>query len=229
MSMKTILVIEDDADVLSLIEYNFKQAGFAVQTAEDGEVGLRLAQKSIPDLIILDLMLPQMDGREVCRQLKQKESTRSISVLMLTGLAAEADRIVGLELGADDYVTKPFSPRELVLRVQAILRRNQPADSTHEVLSVGEISIYPQQHRVDVEGVTVPLTTMEFRLLNYLAGNAGKVQTRELILENVWGHRHNYSSRTVDTHIRRLRSKLGRAGSYIDTVRSIGYRFRDEQ
>jgi two-component system phosphate regulon response regulator PhoB len=226
-----ILVVEDEPDILDLVCYNLRQAGLEVERAGDGETALKAVAERPPDLIVLDLMLPGIDGLEVCRRLKQSEEHRGIPVLMLTARAAEVDRIVGLELGADDYLTKPFSPRELVLRVRAILRRaagtgEEGAEEATERLEIGQLAIDPSGHQVLVAGQAVDLTATEFRLLLTLVQRRGRVQTREELLTVVWGYTYEGYSRTVDTHVRRLREKLGPAGELVETVRGVGYRFR---
>ncbi|MCC7265421.1 MAG: response regulator transcription factor [Candidatus Latescibacteria bacterium] len=229
--MAKILIVEDEPDILELLSYNLRQAGYEVFTAAEGEEGLRLAEEQIPDLVVLDLMLPGMDGLELCRLLKQRESLRRVPVLMLTAKAEEVDRIVGLELGADDYVTKPFSPRELVLRIKAILRRGTAKPEEDEVegrIAIGPLVIDPTAHQVQVASRTVDLTATEFRLLHTLAQRRGRVQTRDELLEVVWGYQYSGYGRTVDTHIRRLREKLGEACDWVETVRGVGYRFRRE-
>jgi two-component system, OmpR family, phosphate regulon response regulator PhoB len=226
MGKPTVLVVEDERDIQDLVEFNLRQAGYKVLKAGDGLEGLRLAQTETPDLVVLDLMLPGMDGKEVCRRLKQGESTRGIPVLMLTALAEETDRIIGFEIGADDYLTKPFSPRELSLRIQAILRRTAEPDAPGGLLRRDGLFIDPDRHLVEVEGQAVELTATEFRLLHHLASHAGKVQTREVLLERVWGYAYEGYARTVDTHVRRLRKKLGGLSEAIETIRGIGYRYR---
>lgn len=229
MAMPTILVVEDEHDILDLLDYNLHQEGFQVLKAVDGLEGLRLAQRERPDLIILDLMLPKMDGKEVCRRIRQGEETRGIPVLMLTAKAEEVDRIIGFEIGADDYVTKPFSPRELVLRVQAILKRLREEAPSGAILRFPDLLIDPDQHRVLVQDHEVVLTATEFRLLHYLASNAGRAMSREVLLDRVWGYAYEGYARTVDTHVRRLRQKLGLARNRIETLRGFGYRFREAQ
>lgn len=226
---RKVLIVEDEPDILELVSYNLEQAGFEVIAAESGEEGLRLAEEKLPSLVALDLMLPGLDGLEVCRLLKQKARTRDIPVLMLTARAEEVDRIVGLELGADDYVVKPFSPRELVLRIKAILRRGgdrlEKGDQK-AVIQAGPLFIDPIGHRAMLNGTPLDLTATEFKLLVVLARRRGRVQTRENLLDVVWGYEYGGYSRTVDTHIRRLRAKLDFAGDMVETVRGVGYRFR---
>ncbi len=194
----------------------------------DGPSGLELARKERPDLIILDLMLPGMDGKDVCRALKSTPLTQSIPILMLTAKAEEMDRVIGFEIGADDYVTKPFSPKELVLRVKAILRRKEVPQDADKTLQHGDLLIDMDRHQVFVQKRPVQLTSTEFRLLLELASKGGRVQTRERLLDKVWGYTYEGYARTVDTHIRRLREKLGPVGDYIETLRGVGYRFREE-
>lgn len=226
-SGKTILVVEDEEDVVEMLTRAFKRAGgFNVLTASDGANGLKRAREELPALVILDLMLPKMPGLEVCKILKADSLTRHIPVLMLTAKAEEIDRIVGLELGADDYVSKPFSPREVVLRVQAILRRSEtPVEE--ESIAAGPIMIDGVRHQVLVNGKVVYLTSLEFKLLRTLAQRRGRVQERDRLLSDVWGYESMIDTRTVDTHVRRLREKLGKAGDTIETVRGFGYRFRE--
>lgn len=225
-----ILVVEDEPDIQEIICYNLRQAGLDPESAEDGESALQKAHDLQPHLIILDLMLPGIDGLEVCRMLKQNDATRHTPVLILTAKAEEVDRIVGLELGADDYLTKPFSPRELVLRVKSILRRGRlgadVATESSERLSFGELSIDPEEHEAYVSGEALYLTATEFKLLLTLAERRGRVQSREELLNVVWGYQHTGYGRTVDTHVRRLRDKLGPAHEWVETVRGVGYRFR---
>jgi two-component system phosphate regulon response regulator PhoB len=225
--MSLILIIEDEKDILDLVEYNLKQAGFQVLTAADGGAGLELAIKKRPILIILDLMLPGMDGKDVCRALKSNPVTKTIPVLMLTAKAEELDRVVGFELGADDYVTKPFSPRELVLRVKAILRRKEAPAESEKTIQIGDLLIDIDRHQVSVKKNLLQLTSTEFKLLVELVSNRGRFQTRERLLDKVWGYTYEGYARTVDTHIRRLREKLGKTGDLIETLRGVGYRFRE--
>ena len=228
MSSTKILIIEDEQDVIDLLTLNFRKAGgFTVTTATDGAAGLRLAKEESPALIILDLMLPKMPGLEICKLLKTDSATRHIPVLMLTAKAEEIDRIVGLEFGADDYVTKPFSPRELVLRVSAILRRGKGETAEEKKLSIGPITLDPARHHVAVGGKPVRLTSVEFKLLSMLMRRKGRVQARDRLLNEVWGYESLIDTRTVDTHVRRLRKKLGKAAVAIETLRGFGYRIRE--
>jgi two-component system phosphate regulon response regulator PhoB len=226
--MKSILIIEDEKDIVDLIAYHLKQSGFSILTAMDGASGLELAKKEHPSLIILDLMLPEMDGKDVCRALKANPNTQSIPILILTAKAEEVDRVIGFELGADDYVTKPFSPRELVLRVKAIQRRKETPDERDKTILVGDLLIDIDRHQVFVKKKPISLTSTEFKLLVELITNRGRVQTRERLLDKVWGYTYEGYARTVDTHIRRLREKLGSFGDSIETIRGVGYRFREE-
>jgi len=226
-SGKTILVVEDEQDVVDLLSLNLRKAGFKVSTAAEGASGLEKARADKPDFIILDLMLPKMPGLEVCRTLKSDPETRHIPIMMLTAKAEEIDRIVGLEFGADDYVTKPFSPREVVLRIRAILRRGE-MKQTEENLTAGPISIDPARHEIFVNGKQVHLTSLEFKLLRTLMQRRGRVQARDRLLNEVWGYESMIDTRTVDTHVRRLREKLGKAGDVVETVRGFGYRLREK-
>jgi len=226
-----ILAVDDEADILQLLCYNLKNAGYGVIEAKDGPEAIELAKKHYPDLIVLDIMLPNMEGTEVLRRLKRDASTANIPVIMLTAKGEEVDKIVGFELGADDYITKPFSPRELVLRVKALLKRKgpQPANGTDvsEIYRYEKLSIDTARHRVEVSGKEVVLTGTEFKLLTTLFKGRGRVFTRDQLLDKAWGDECYVTPRTVDTHTRRLRSKLGEAGAYIETVRGVGYRFTD--
>jgi len=220
-----ILVVDDEPDAVELIAFNLKAAGFEVVTADDGAEALRKARSHAPQLIVLDLMLPEIDGLEVCKLLRRDPATATIPILMLTAKAAEMDRVLGLELGAEDYVTKPFSPRELVLRIKKILERGKPATTRRERLSHGILEIDVPRHLVTVRGKRVDLTATEFKLLHLLAERAGRVQSRDQLLKDVWEYDVAIDTRTVDTHIRRLRKALGPAAKHIDTLRGIGYRF----
>ena len=223
----TILVVEDEPDILDLVSYNLEQAGFAVLRAEDGEKALDLSEGGSISLVVLDLMLPGIDGLEVCRTLKQGARTKDVPVLMLTARTEEGDRIVGLELGDDDYLVKPFSPRKLVLRIRAFLRRAQGrGESEDGQITVGPLAIDPVGGWVEIDGDLLELTATEFKLLTTLAQRRGRVQSREELLNVVLGYEHSGYRRTVDTHIRRLREKLGAAAEWVQTVRGMGYRFR---
>lgn len=225
---KKILVVDDEEDILNLLSYNLEKAGFNVVTAEDGPEALELAVRESPDLILLDIMLPNMEGTEVLKRLKADAITEGTPVIMLTAKGEEIDRIVGFELGADDYITKPFSPRELILRVRAIFKRTDEAPQGEEdVISFNELTLNRAKHRVTVDGKAIVLTTREFKLLSALLGAHGRVLTRDQILDMAWGRDFFVTPRTVDTHIRRLRVKLKGAGSYIETVRGMGYRFTE--
>jgi phosphate regulon transcriptional regulator PhoB len=221
----TVIVVEDDPDILHLLTFNLQSSGFDVLTSMDGNKALSLIRAHLPELIILDLMLPGIDGFEVCKQLKRDQETQSIPVIMLTAKGEEVDRIVGLELGADDYVVKPFSPRELVLRIRAILRRAAVQANPESFWHKDGLKIDFEGHMVTIDGEEVVLTATEFKLLVGLIQTQGKVQTREQLLHRVWGYEFDGYARTVDTHIRRLRQKLGEYASWIETVRSVGYRF----
>ena len=225
---RSVLIVEDEKDVVDLLTLNLRKAGaFTISTASDGVAGLNKARDERPDFVILDLMLPKMPGLEVCKILKTDPATRQIPIMMLTAKAEEIDRIVGLEFGADDYVVKPFSPREVVLRINAILRRGT-AEPTDDRLTAGPIAIDPARHQVEVAGRRVDLTTLEFKLLRTLMQRRGRVQERDRLLNDVWGYESVIDTRTVDTHVRRLREKLGPAGDVIETVRGFGYRLREE-
>ena len=222
-----ILAVDDEPDALDLIEFNLKAAGFDVSTAEDGKEALKKARQILPQLILLDLMLPQIDGLEICKALRRDPATVSIPIIMLTARAAEIDRVLGLELGADDYVTKPFSPRELVLRVKNLLKRGK-AEAPDDEIRIGDLHINLPRHELTYKGKPLVLTATEFKLVAMLAQRRGRVQTREALLRDVWEYSSVIESRTVDTHVRRLREKLGEAAKYLDTVRGVGYRLVDE-
>ncbi|MFA5157361.1 MAG: response regulator transcription factor [Candidatus Omnitrophota bacterium] len=227
MSQERILVVEDDKHIIKLLKYNLEKAGFSCFTVENGEAALDLLSGKQVDLVILDIMLPKMDGFEACRMIKQNIKLKSIPIIMLTAKGEEVDRVVGLELGADDYVVKPFSPRELILRIKAILKRGTaPQHLPEEIIKKGELAIDVPKHRVMVSGKEIELTPMEFKLLVTLVERAGRVQQRDRLLSDIWDLHSGVYTRTVDTHIKRLREKLGRAGSHIETVRGLGYRFK---
>jgi DNA-binding response OmpR family regulator len=223
-----ILVIDDEPDALELIEFNLKAAGCEVVTAADGQAALKKARQLLPALIILDLMLPEVDGLEVCKILRRDPKTAAIPIVMVTAKAAEIDRILGLELGADDYVTKPFSPRELVLRVKRLLRRETTPSAPAERIEVKELVVDLSRHQAFVKNKPVDLTATEFKLLTVLAQRRGRVQSRDQLLQDVWDYDNVIDTRTVDTHMRRLREKLGPAARYLDTVRGVGYRFVED-
>jgi two-component system phosphate regulon response regulator PhoB len=225
----TILIVEDERDLLATIEYNLQREGFATRSATTGELALKLAeQEPRPDLILLDVMLPDASGTEVCRRLKQSDALRRIPVVMVTARGEEIDRVVGFEVGADDYVVKPFSVRELMLRVKAVLRRSQRDHETDDLAAeviFGRLRVDPGAHRVAVDDIDVVLTALEFRLLATFLARRGRVQSREVLLADVWGIAADITTRTVDTHVKRLREKLGVCGAYVETLRGVGYRF----
>jgi DNA-binding response OmpR family regulator len=223
-----ILVVDDEPDALDLIQFNLKGAGYDVITAADGAEALTKARSTHPALVVLDVMLPEVDGLEVCKILRREPATASIPIIMLTAKTAEIDRVLGLELGADDYLTKPFSPRELVLRVKALLRRRPVSEPQHERIDFRDLVIDFPRHEVLVEGKSIQLTATEFKLLTVLVERRGRVQSRDTLLRDVWEYDSLIDTRTVDTHMRRLRDKLGSAARYLDTVRGVGYRFVDK-
>jgi len=228
--MNKILIIEDDPHILKLIQYNLEKAGFECRVASAAAQAFEELERRKFQLIVLDIMLPGMDGFELCREIKKKSAWAAIPVLMLTARAEEIDRVLGLELGADDYMVKPFSPRELVLRVKAILRRGDSATVlTAPVLTAGQLTIDRERHKVTVNTKEVRLTAMEFKLLVLLLERRGRLQARERLLNDVWDIDAEVTTRTVDTHVKRLRQKLGKMGKFIETVRGYGYRLRDEE
>ena len=224
-----ILIVDDEPDALEVLGFKLKEAGYLPLFAKDGARAITVARDERPALIVLDLMLPEVDGLEVCKILRRDPGTAAIPILMLTARAAEMDRVLGLELGADDYVTKPFSPRELVLRIKKLLVRAKAADDPVANLRFGALEIDVPHHRVSVAGAAVELTATEFKLLEVLARRRGGVQTRERLLQDVWGYEIPIDSRTVDTHMRRLREKIGVAADYLETIRGVGYRFKAEE
>ena len=224
-----ILVVDDEPDALEILGFKLKEAGFVPLFAKDGTRALAAARDERPALIVLDLMLPEVDGLEVCKILRRDPATTSIPILMLTARAAEMDRVLGLELGADDYVTKPFSPRELVLRIKKLLARAKSAEEPAAQLRLGELEIDVPRHSVLINGTSITLTATEFRLLEILARRRGRVQTRERLLQDVWGYDNPIDSRTVDTHMRRLREKIGDTARHLETIRGVGYRFKAEE
>ncbi len=220
-----ILVVDDEPEAVELVEFNLKQAGYAVTTAEDGAEALKKARTQSPDLIVLDVMLPEMDGFEICKALRLDSATRRMPILMLTAKAGEIDRVLGLELGADDYLTKPYSPRELLLRIKKILARGQAEEKPREQMRFGDLVLDVPRHLANWKGKPLDLTATEFKLLTLLAQRAGRVQSRDHLLRDVWEYDSLIDTRTVDTHMRRLREKLGPASKHLDTVRGVGYRF----
>jgi two-component system, OmpR family, phosphate regulon response regulator PhoB len=224
-----ILIVDDESELARTISYSFEQEGFLTRHADTGRGAIEAATHGTqPDLIVLDLMLPDMVGTEVCRELRRSENTRSTPIIFLTARDNEIDRVVAFELGADDYVAKPFSVRELTLRVRALLRRAKTSKSTAPTgeQNFERLRVDPEAHQVWVDGVEIALTALEFRLLHTLLSRRGRVQTRSQLLEDVWGVHADVTTRTVDTHVKRLREKLGEAGPYVETIRGVGYRFR---
>lgn len=220
-----ILVVDDEPEAVELVEFNLKQAGYEVATAADGAEALKKTRALLPSLVVLDLMLPEMDGLEVCKMLRRDPATADVPIIMLTAKAAEIDRVLGLELGADDYLTKPFSPRELVLRVKKMLARGHGKAEETETLKFGDLLIDVPRHVISWRGKKMDLTATEFKLITVLAQRRGRVQSRDQLLRDVWEYNSLVDTRTVDTHMRRLREKLGPAAKYLDTVRGVGYRF----
>ena len=230
MGREAIIVVEDEADIREVIEHNLCREGYAVRATSDGEDGLHLAQTTAPDLVLLDLMLPGLDGVEVCRRLKADPLTHSIPVIMVTAKGEESDIVLGLGVGADDYVTKPFSPRELLARVKAVLRRG-PLNKDHtggERIVCGEVIINAARHEVRVDGEPVTFTATELRLIHFLAAHAGRVFTRDHLVARVVGDGAVVVDRNIDVHVRAVRQKLGRHRDLIETIRGVGYRFRDD-
>lgn len=228
MASKKIVVVEDEQDILELVKYHLEQEGFTTEAVKEGDRAFDFIQKKHPDLVILDIMLPGRSGMDICRELKQHEDTRHIPIIILTAKAEEIDRVVGFELGADDYVTKPFSPRELMLRVKAILKRVHAVEDETEIIEIDGLRIDKAKHRVFIDAKPVELTVTEFKLLLTLAERRGRVQSRDMLLEAAWGYDYAGFTRTVDTHMRRLRTKLGSWGERIETVRGVGYRIRED-
>ena len=224
-----ILIVDDEEDILTLLEYNLEKAGFKVISADDGPEAIELAKKEKPALIILDIMLPSMEGTEVCKAIKRDDATSHIPIIMLTAKGEEVDRIVGLELGADDYITKPFSPRELVLRVKAVLKRGHGGEENEGTITAGNIRIDLERSVVISNGKPLKLTATEFKLLVELVKAKGKVLSRDALLDNVRGTDYYVTDRTIDTHIRRLREKLGKSAKHIETARGFGYKFQEEE
>jgi len=225
-----VLVIEDEVDLAATLEYNIKAAGFQTRVAHTGKAGLAAALADpLPDLVVLDLMLPDLSGTEICRKLRENDRTRDVHVIMCTAKGEEIDRVVGFEVGADDYVVKPFSVRELVLRIRAQLRhRAQRAEGEPTLIKFGRLEIDREAHRAWVDKTEIMLTALEFRLLHQFMSRRGRVQSRDSLLSDVWGIEADVTTRTVDTHVKRLREKLGDAGAYIETLRGVGYRFKSD-
>ena len=229
MAKESVLIIEDDKNITELVKYNLEQEGYRVQSSARGDSGLEIARKNHPDLMILDLMLPGLDGLEICRILKQNSKTASIPIIMLTAKSEETDKIVGLELGADDYITKPFSPRELLARIKAVLRRKQ-GKSKRPLLKAGTVEIDTEKHLATLKGKPLELTSKEYDLLQTLIEADGRVLERNFLLETVWGYDQavDIETRTVDMHIGQLRKKLKTEAERIITVKNVGYRFDNE-
>jgi phosphate regulon transcriptional regulator PhoB len=230
VSAASVLVVEDEPDIRNLIVLHLTREGYRCRTAGNGADALREVRDQRPDLVVLDLLLPGMDGLEVCRRLRADPGTAALPVIMLTAKADEVDRVVGLELGADDYIVKPFSPKELVARVRAVLRRTRPPAAGGRVLRVGALTLDPSRHTVEVDGRALELTPKEFDLLQALMEASGRVLTREYLLDHVWGYTRagEIESRTVDVHVRRLRAKLGDEGRRVATIKGVGYRLDTE-
>jgi two-component system phosphate regulon response regulator PhoB len=227
MAAPVVLVIDDEKDVQELLRYNLEKSGFEVVVAKDGDSGLQAAAASLPDAILLDIMMPGLDGLGVCRKLREEPRTAKIPIIFLTAKAGEADRVVGLELGADDYVVKPFSPRELIARIRAVLRRTAPASGDGGAVRRGDLVIDPARHEVTWAGKPVVLTATEFRILHHLASRPGRVFSRTDIIDGALGRDIAVVDRTIDVHLTALRRKLGKGGAMIETVRGFGYRFQD--
>ena len=229
MSKANILIVEDDKNISKLIKYNLEKEGFRCMVSFDGEDAIKTLDKNPADLIILDIMLPGIDGLEVCRRVKQNKKLSNMPIIMLTAKGEEVDKIVGFELGADDYMVKPFSPRELILRIKAILKRLKPAVIEKDLLKAGKLTVDLSRHKVTSDKKEIELTNMEFKLLVILMQRMGRVQSRETLLDDVWDIASEVTTRTVDTHIKRLREKLGKSGDLIETIRGVGYRFSEKE
>jgi len=221
----TVLIIDDEKDLIEMVRYSLEKHGFDVIGALDGESGLDIAKNQAPDIVLLDLMLPGVDGLEVCKRLRNDPKTARLPVLMLTAKAEETDRIVGLELGADDYITKPFSPREVVARVKAVLRRAAPQPDNTEVLRQGNLQIDTARHEVTCKGTKITLTATEFRILHHLVSQPGRVFSRNDIIDGALGRDTAVLDRTIDVHVTAIRRKMGECGKYLETLRGVGYRF----
>ena len=228
MAKQRILIVEDDKNISKLVKYNLEKADYDCNISSTGEKALEFLKNQPADLIILDIMLPEMNGFDVCRNIKQDVKLKAIPIIMLTAKGEEVDRVVGLELGADDYIVKPFSPRELVLRVKAILKRGKAEESKKDILAIGDITVNIPKHEVSVKNKVIALTPLEFKLLTTLIERQGRVQTRETLLSDVWGIYTPVDTRTIDTHVKRLRMKLGKPGNMIMTIRGLGYKLKEE-
>ena len=222
---KKIYIVEDEPDIRETLKYNFSNEGFKVSTAPDGEEALSNIKKVLPDVLILDLMLPGISGLDVCKSIRADDDIRDMSIIMLTAKGEEIDRVIGFELGADDYVTKPFSVRELILRVKVLLKKQRESLVENKLVTFGPIRIDLDAHELKINDKEIVLTALEFKLLQHLVKRKGRVQTREQLLGDVWGYSAEVTTRTVDTHIKRLREKLGNTSDYIQTIRGVGYRF----
>ncbi len=220
-----ILIVEDEPDIRDTLNYNFEKEGFKVLSSPDGKSALKLLENNKPDIVILDLMLPDMSGLDLCKYLKNDKNFLNTSIIMLTAKSEEVDRIVGFELGADDYVTKPFSVRELILRVKVLIKKHTTPENKDSSISLGSIYMNLDAHEVQINEKDIILTALEFKLLKHLLQRKGRVQTRDQLLGDVWGYSSEVTTRTVDTHIKRLREKLGVVADYIQTIRGVGYKF----
>ncbi len=229
MSKEVILIVEDDKNISKLIKYNLDKEGFRCVVSFDGEDAIKILDKNPADLIVLDIMLPGIDGLEVCRRVKKDKKLSNVPIIMLTAKGEEVDKVVGFELGADDYMVKPFSPRELILRIKAILKRLKPIEVEKEVLKAGKLTVDLSRHKVISDKKEIELTNMEFKLLVTLMKRKGRVQSRDVLLDDVWDIASEVTTRTIDTHIKRLREKIGKAGDLIETIRSVGYRFSEKE
>lgn len=230
MANEKILIVDDELHIIELLKYNLESNGYSVISAQTGKEAIKVAAEKRPDLILLDVMLPEMDGFDVCKHINKAKETEGIPIIMLTAKGEELDKILGLELGADDYITKPFSVRELVARIKAVLRRNFKEENTSKVIALGELVVNMDKHEVTKSGEKIDLTLKEFELLKLLVVNRGKVLTRDFLLDKVWGYEYYGETRTVDVHIRHLRQKIeldDKNPKFIETVRGIGYRFTD--
>jgi DNA-binding response OmpR family regulator len=227
MAKENILIVEDDKNISKLLKYNLEKEGYKAKVAKTGELALKYLDEDKYNLILLDIMLPKMDGFEVCKNIKQNKKLASIPIIMLTAKGQEVDKVVGFELGADDYVVKPFSPRELILRIKARLRKKEEIIN-EDIITFKNLKIDRPRHRVEVSKKEIKLTPMEFKLLLTLIERKGRVQSRDRLLDDVWGISSEVTTRTVDTHIKSLRQKLLSAGDYIETIRGVGYRFKEK-